>query len=167
MEAPPGHGPIWNFVNESSSGTIIFTWEPIGGNWYHQGKHKFFSGSTSDVFIEHIDGKKKTLKGLWGYDYLNTGLYLCKANGEFTKDSPCFLKFTKIEPNHSELVDKHGDIIHLYSLGFQSQGDYKKAIDDYNKTLTLNPNDKDARENLAQAKSQLFRSGVGGALVRR
>lgn len=126
MEAPAGHGPIWNFVNESksskgnmsmtgqkTSGTIIFTWEPIGGNWYHQGKHKFFSGSISEVFIEHINGKNKILKGLWGYDYLNTGLYLCKANGEFTKDSPCFLKFTKIEPNHSELVDKRGDIIHL------------------------------------------------------
>ena len=84
MEAPAGHGPIWNFVNESksskgnmsmtgqkTSGTIIFTWEPIGGNWYHQGKHKFFSGSISEVFIEHINGKNKILKGLWGYDYLN------------------------------------------------------------------------------------------------
>jgi hypothetical protein len=73
------------------TGTIIFTWEPIT---YYQGKHKLYGG-TSEVFIEH-NGKNKILKGLWGYDYLNTGLYLCKANGEFTKDSPCFLKFIKI-----------------------------------------------------------------------
>jgi hypothetical protein len=125
--ALPGHGPIWNIVNESktgqkTSGTIIFTWEPIGGKWYHQGKHKFFSGSISHVFIEHINGKNKILKGLWGYDYLPPGLYLCKANGEFTKDSPCFLKFTKIEPNHSELVDKRGDIIYLMRGGSGADG---------------------------------------------
>jgi hypothetical protein len=130
--ALPGHGPIWNFVNESkgnmsmtgqkTSGTIIFTWEPVGGKWYHQGKHKFFSGSISEVFIEHINGKNKILKGLWGYDYLPPGLYLCKANGEFTKDSPCYLKFTKIGPNHSELVDKRGDIIYLMRDGSGGSG---------------------------------------------
>jgi hypothetical protein len=51
-----------------------------------------------------------------------TWLYLCKANGEFTKDSPCFLKFTKIGPNHSELVDKRGDIIYLMRDGSGGSG---------------------------------------------
>jgi tetratricopeptide (TPR) repeat protein len=40
----------------------------------------------------------------------------------------------------------------------QSWGDYKGAISYYEKALQLNHNDKDARQNLAQAKSQLFGS---------
>jgi len=32
------------------------------------------------------------------------------------------LKFTKIEPNHSELVDKRGDIIHLMRDGSGGSG---------------------------------------------